>query len=207
MSSCRSRSRRGSTSAPVVKKRDISDDERTLWEDVTRDVRPARRARVRSAPETKRVRVKAPVDLPPKMPAAPPQAKARASGPITGVDGATAERLRRGRIEPDARLDLHGMTQQTAYGRLLAFVRRGHDEGYRCLLVITGKGNEGRESDDGRTRGFVMPERSKAGVLRSLVPQWLEQPEVRPLVVGLQSAHQRHGGAGAFYVYLRRKRR
>jgi DNA-nicking Smr family endonuclease len=89
---------------------------------------------------------------------------------------------------------------------LIAFVRRGHEKGYRCLLVITGKGSEAWSDTDERSRAFVMPQRSKAGVLRSLLPLWLEQSDVRALVVGIQSAHQRHGGSGAYYVYLRRSR-
>lgn len=124
---------------------------------------------------------------------------------IPDVDGATAERLRRGKIEPDARLDLHGLTQQQAHSRLLAFVRRGHDAGYRCLLIITGKGAAERSAKDDALRPFTMPDRAKAGVLRSLVPLWLEQPETRNMVVGIQAAHQRHGGGGAYYAYLRRK--
>lgn len=120
-----------------------------------------------------------------------------------GVDGGTAERLRRGRIVPDAVLDLHGMTQDRAYASLLSFIRRHHGEGARCLLVITGKGSTKREDS---APGFVMPERSRAGILRTLVPHWLNQSDVRSMVVGVQSAHQRHGGSGALYVYLRRKR-
>ena len=191
----------------MVKRRDINDDERALWEDVMRDVRRPSRAERAAAPAAKRVRVKAPVPVAPKMPAQPLQTKMSSHARIAGVDGSTAERLRRGQIEPDAKLDLHGMTQERAYARLLSFVQRGHEHGYRCLLVITGKGLDVRGEEHARTRGFVMPERSKAGVLRSLVPQWLEQRETRPLVVGIQSAHVRHGGSGAFYVYLKRKAR
>jgi DNA-nicking Smr family endonuclease len=191
----------------LVKKRDISEDERALWEDVMRDVRRAKRGGHRVTSESKRVRVKVGEHVPIGPPPAQPlKTKARNLGAISGVDGATAERLRRGQVEPEATLDLHGMTQQQAYTRLLAFVRRGHDSGRRCLLVVTGKGSDARADDDARHRGFVMPERSKAGVLRSLVPHWLEEAETRPMVVGIQAAHQRHGGSGALYVYLTRRR-
>ncbi len=196
----------------MVKKRDIGEDERALWEEVTRDVRKtARQRRAAIAPASaepkkpSRVKVREQVAQTPP-PTQPLQAKVRRdSVGISGVDGSTAERLRRGRITPDATLDLHGMTQQQAHARLLAFVRRGHENGSRCLLVITGKGSDARADSDGAARGFVMPERSKAGILRSLVPFWLEQGDTRPLVVGIQAAHQRHGGSGALYVYLRRK--
>jgi DNA-nicking Smr family endonuclease len=193
----------------VVKKRDISDDEKALWDLVVRDVR---RPRVRAAVPSKekarpaRVVVRGPATVKAPPPPRIVQAKPKSDlGIIGGVDGATAEKLRRGRIEPDATIDLHGMTQQQAYARLLPFVRRGHEKGYRCVLVITGKGVAPRVETDDRARGFTMPERSKAGVLRSQVPLWLEEQETRPFVVGVQTAHQRHGGAGALYVYLRRK--
>jgi len=192
----------------VVKKRDINEDERALWVEVTRDVRRAARA-ARPSKEPKRqpqvvLREQPAAKLAPPVQALQPKAR-RGSAGLPGVDGATAERLRRGRIEPDARLDLHGMTQQQAHGRLVTFVRRGHEAGYRCLLVITGKGAAARPGTHETTRAFVMPERSKAGVLRSLVPLWLEQAETRSMVGGIHTAHQRHGGGGAYYVYLRRK--
>jgi DNA-nicking Smr family endonuclease len=183
------------------RKRDLREDERELWEHVTRDVRKprARTAKPKPPAEAKpTVRHKA-ADTPARTVA--PSAVKRAPPPF-GVDGATAERLRRGKIEPDATIDLHGMTQAQAHTRLVAFVRRGHEIGNRCVLVITGKGSPAAREDAGR--GFVMPERSKAGVLRTLVPLWLE--ELRALVTGVQSAHQKHGGGGAFYVYLKRKR-
>lgn len=199
----------------MSKKRDLGEDERALWEEVTRDVRKAARQRRAAIPASvaeqkkpARVKVREHVAQKGPPPAQPLQTKVRRDSiGISGVDGATAERLRRGRITPDATLDLHGMTQQQAHTRLLAFVRRGHENGSRCLLVITGKGSDARADSDARTRGFVMPERSKAGILRSLVPFWLEQADTRPLVVGVQGAHQRHGGSGALYVYLRRKSR
>jgi len=192
----------------VSKKRDLGDEERTLWNEVTRHVRrlKARKADVVPRAAAGKIRKEtvavAPLPAVVRLPAAKPVRRAPA---VLGVDGATAERLRRGKIEPDARLDLHGLTQAQAHARLFAFVRRGHDGGARCLLVITGKGAPAsRASDD--LRPFVMPERPKAGVLRTLVPRWLEEDEMRSLVAGVQAAHQRHGGAGAVYVYLRRRR-
>jgi DNA-nicking Smr family endonuclease len=189
----------------LVRKRDLREDERELWEHVTRDVRKARARRIQTAakvaksevaaaaPRPKAIRpgrIEVPVPVPPKR-----------TAPAFGLDGATGERLRRGKIAPEATLDLHGLTQAQAHARLVQFVRTGHERGSRCLLVITGKGSPSR--DEGLLR-FVMPDRSKAGILRMMVPRWLE--EMRAIVTGLQSAHQRHGGAGAFYVYLRRRR-
>ncbi|MFM9865757.1 MAG: Smr/MutS family protein [Micropepsaceae bacterium] len=184
----------------MVRKRDLREDERELWDHVTRDVRRGR-ARVpkvsaKPAPVAKPFAKPKTVDVPVRAVAALP---AKRPVPPFGVDGATAERLRRGKIEPDAKIDLHGMTQAQAHARLATFVRRGHEIGNRCVLVITGKGSPLALDDGG-----VMPQRSKAGVLRTLVPLWLE--ELRAIVTGVQAAHQKHGGGGAFYVYLRRKR-
>jgi DNA-nicking Smr family endonuclease len=193
----------------MVRRRELREDERELWAHVTRDVRQPRKRRTAPAAKSKvtaaavkdeaarpkKVKVQAvqPAVLEPAKRAAPP----------FGLDGATGERLRRGKIAPEATLDLHGMTQAVAHARLSQFVRLGHEMGNRCLLVVTGKGSPVTRDDDS-SGGFVMPERSKAGVLRAMVPRWLE--EMRSIVTGVQSGHQRHGGAGAFYVYLRRRR-
>lgn len=186
----------------MVRKRDLRDEERALWDEVMRDVRRLRGAK--PLLEKKRAaRVAASPALPAPPPASP-AAKPRKGPPAFGVDGATAERLKRGKVAPDAALDLHGMTQAQAHARLVSFVRAAHDHEYRCVLVVTGKGAPATRRDDGGA--FVMPERSKAGVLRTMVPRWLEEDSLRSVVVGVHAAHQRHGGAGAIYVYLRRKR-
>jgi DNA-nicking Smr family endonuclease len=198
----------------VSRRRDLDPAEHALWEEVVRSVKPARGKRVpksRSEPAPKRDAAK-PVGRPvhqPKPPKPPPQ-PIKGLTPVApgesmrGVDGATAERLRRGRIAPDATLDLHGMTQDRAYATLMSFIRRHHEQGDRCLLVVTGKGST--KVSESSSRGFAMPERSRAGVLRTVVPHWLNESDVRAMVVGVQSAHQRHGGSGALYIYLRRKR-
>ena len=104
--------------------------------------------------------------------------------PAPTIGGHAEAHLRRGRIEPDARIDLHGLTQERAYRALLGFLTRAQADGSRLVLVITGKG----------------------GVLRSQLPLWLGQADLRPLVAGLNEAHIRHGGGGAFYVLLRKRK-
>jgi DNA-nicking Smr family endonuclease len=187
----------------MVRKRDLRDDERELWEHVTRDVRKARGRRASAKSDAPPAKPATKIKIADVRPALPVSVPKKVAAPF-GVDGATAERLRRGKIEPEATLDLHGMTQAQAHARLVSFVRRGQEIGNRCLLVITGKGAPG--TPEHLAGAFVMPERSKAGVLRMLVPRWLEEPELRAVVTGVQTAHQRHGGAGAFYLYLRRRR-
>jgi DNA-nicking Smr family endonuclease len=195
----------------VGRKRDLHDEERALWDEVMRDVRRLRGAKAAKAkPEKKRtgraVREAPALPAPVRAPAvvAPAAKPKKVTTPVFGMDGATAERLKRGKVEPDATLDLHGLTQAQAHARLVSFVRRAHEHAYRCILVVTGKGAPRPVREE--SAGFVMPERSNAGVLRVMVPRWLEEDALRALVVGVQGAHQRHGGAGAIYVYLRRKR-
>ncbi len=113
------------------------------------------------------------------------------------MDRRRFEKLRRGRLEPEARLDLHGMSSERAHGALLAFVLATHAEGLRLVLVITGKGR------DAATEALA-PQRR--GVLRHSVPHWLAAPPLASKVLQLAPAHIRHGGGGAYYVYLRRAR-
>lgn len=110
-----------------------------------------------------------------------------------------AREIKRGRKEIDARLDLHGLRQQEAYGALKAFLHRSHASGHRYVLIITGKGAPTR--DDEPESFFRDRDR---GVLKRLVPQWLGEPAMQALVVGYQTAHHRHGGEGALYVRIRR---
>jgi DNA-nicking Smr family endonuclease len=107
----------------------------------------------------------------------------------TGLDGNTKKRMQRGTLEPAARLDLHGFTQEAAHRALLSFLRGSHRKGARLILVITGKGNLEKEG---------------GGVLKAMVPRWLHQPEFSALIAAVEPAHVRHGGAGALYVYLRK---
>jgi DNA-nicking Smr family endonuclease len=190
----------------VSRKRDIRDEERALWDEVTRDVRRLRAQKAakaaKSAAEKKRHKDTAPA-LSSAVVAVRAPAKPAARMPSGfGIDGSTATKLKRGKIEPEAKLDLHGMTQAQAHDRLASFLRRAFEHEFRCVLVVTGKGAPAAREP----AGFALHERSKAGVLRTMVPRWLEEAGLRPLIVGVQAAHQRHGGEGALYVYLRRQR-
>jgi DNA-nicking Smr family endonuclease len=103
-------------------------------------------------------------------------------------------RLARGGVAIDARIDLHGMTQQAAHGRLVRYLREAQARGHRIVLVITGKGRPLGDNGDGEVRG----------VLRRAVPMWLSAAEMRPFVVGFGEAAPPHGGSGALYVRIRR---
>jgi len=182
-------------SAGMRRKRSLSEEERKLWEGVARQVKPLRKSPLvmrphAAEPETPAaapsvpVRAASPVKIsPPPRPQAPPLA------PIGRRERA---QLSRGKKEIDARIDLHGMTQTRAHRALFGFLQRAHHEGFTFVLVITGKGKIGGESE--------------RGVLRRQVPQWLALPEFRTLVVGFEEAHIGHGGEGALYVRVRRAR-
>jgi DNA-nicking Smr family endonuclease len=137
-----------------------------------------------------------PAPKPPKRPA--PRVRP------TGVDGRTAERLRKGAIEPDAKLDLHGFTEEAAHRAVEDFLRNSILRGARLLLIVTGKGAKASAPD----APFDLElERRTRGVLRTMVPRWLEEPALVRLVADVSPAHRRHGGSGALYVYLRKERR
>jgi DNA-nicking Smr family endonuclease len=139
-----------------------------------------------------------PVKRPPAKKAPPKQVPAKTKAPSSkspsGLDANTARRLRRGEISPAAKLDLHGLTEAAAYRALNSFILAAYKRGDRLVLVVTGKG--GASPD---------PER-KRGILKSMVPRWLEEASLSRLIAERRWAHIRHGGEGALYVYLKKAR-
>ena len=189
--------------------RALTDDEAALWADVMRDAQAldpaARRRSADAAPVPEAVRP--PDDPAPRevtKPNPPQQGPGRGTTPPptpgTGTDRRTQVRLRRGQLEIDARIDLHGRTQLQARASLENFLTSSAARGHRCVLVITGKGSP--RGGDGA--GF-MPDRER-GVLREQVPQWLSLAPLAHHVVTWQPAARQHGGGGALYILLRRKK-
>lgn len=113
------------------------------------------------------------------------------------MDKKSFTKMKRGKSTPQARIDLHGMTADAAQTALTSFLLRSHDRGLRLVLVITGKGRD-RDTDD--------PIPQRAGVLRRQLPHWVSIPPLNRIVLQTTQAHQRHGGSGAFYIYLVRRR-
>lgn len=113
------------------------------------------------------------------------------------MDQKAFTRLKRGKLKPEGRIDLHGMTLDRAHPALTRFILSSHQGGKRLVLVITGKGKQ-------RDEGGPIPVRH--GVLRHQVPQWLAMPPLSSAVLQVTQAHISHGGGGAYYVYLRRIR-
>ena len=113
------------------------------------------------------------------------------------MDRKAHTRLKRGKLKPEARLDLHGMRLEAAHGALIRFILSSQAAGKRLVLVITGKGKDRDEPG---------PIPTPRGVLRNQVPHWLELPPLAQAVLQIAPAHVSHGGDGAYYVYLRRRR-
>jgi len=190
-------------SAPPRRKRALSDEERALWESVAKQIKPLRKRLRAAKPQAASPDAETPVAAKPaaspkplpaaKIPRAPKPNVPPAAPPLAPLGRRERSQLSRGRKEIEARLDLHGMTQTRAHRALSGFLQRAHSEGLTFVLVITGKGRA------------VGPE-SERGVLRRQVPQWLNLPEFRSLVVGFEEAHIGHGGEGALYVRIRRSR-
>lgn len=181
-----------------------TEEEHALWEQVAATLhRKAGRASASLpsqkptpvntvAPEAPRADYPNGVSLRPLGRVAPPVSfPGSPAKPASGLDRATEARLRKGKRAPDARIDLHGMTAMAAHAALNAFIARSYAQGLRCVLVITGKGG----LHDGAP-----------GVLRREAPHWLSIPPLADMIVHVSAAHPRHGGGGAFYVYLRKNR-
>jgi DNA-nicking Smr family endonuclease len=184
-----------------MKKRGVQDlagEDRILWEKVARSVTPLG-GRVRFAVETvldEAAFEQALVEVPHPHQAAPAIVPARpvpaklASPPLPGsIEPATARKIAKGRLVIEARIDLHGMTQDEAHFLLLSFIERAAHRHLRTVLVITGKGRSPRSE----------------GALKRAVPLWLAQPAFARHVSGHADAAAGHGGAGALYVRLRHR--
>lgn len=177
----------------MVKKGKSGEDD-VLWQHVTASVRPLRRKPVTPKAAVPKAPVK-PAKPPVKTPVvAPPPLRAPRNMPLPAItpkpfDKGEEQKLRKGPAEIDGRIDLHGMTQAEAYAALHRLIRNAVKTGRRTLLVITGKGRVG------------------GGVLRRQLPLWLEEGELRGIVLAFTPARQKDGGEGAFYIKLRKDKK
>jgi DNA-nicking Smr family endonuclease len=192
---------RPATKGRSASTRSVGRDEADLFAAAMREVKPlhgggARRAAPDDVAPAARVEAAAPASRAvPSQKQRPvrtndklPELKAGAS---PGLDKRMAARLKRGQLAIDGRIDLHGMTQATAHRALEEFLTASQAAGKRCVLVITGKG---------------LRPTGETGVLRNLVPRWMNAPAIRGRVLSFCSAQPRDGGTGALYVLLKRKR-
>jgi DNA-nicking Smr family endonuclease len=191
-----------------MSRRRLSPEEAELWQTVTRSARalhpsaprppeadlppaPMHHAKPRLSPFVLGEKVRAPErrDLAP----GPSEALGKTA---LQMDAKTHGKMTRGKLQPEARIDLHGMTLAEAHPELIRFILNANGQGLRLVLVITGKG---KRRDD----GGPIPQR--VGALRHQVPNWLHLPPLGQAVLQVTEAHLRHGGSGAYYVYLRRR--
>ncbi len=168
----------------MARRRAPTEAERALWGAAMRDVKPLDPTAVLPVfPPLPTIAEPSEIATAPRLPAA----SIRRSAP-GGVDRATVERLKRGQVNVEARIDLHGLDQRAAFAALMGFIETSSRIGRRSILVITGKGAIGE------------------GVLRRNLSGWLMASPFAGRILTIQQAHTRHGGDGAFYVVLRRKR-
>ena len=119
--------------------------------------------------------------------------------PLAPLERRMRQRLSRGQIDVPMKLDLHGLRQAEAHSVLRDFLLRAFQNDVRIVLVVTGKGKSANLDE----MGFS----DHPGVLRRMVPHWLAEPDLRPIVLGFEEAARGHGGSGALYVRLRSNRR
>jgi len=200
---------RGDRKPPGSGGRQITEDEARLWRHATQSLDKVNaKPRVASAPAPPPPRELLPAKGKPgaapkraSLPAPPPAGSAKQRPPpVAAFDRRKARQIASGKVEIDATIDLHGARQAAAHGRLRVFLASAHAAGHRTVLVITGKGGD----EKGPDRLDVLAGAPQRGVLRRSVPHWLEEPELRALVLSYTSAGVRHGGAGALYVRLRK---
>lgn len=193
-----------------MSRRKLRPEERELWQKIAHSTTPLPQA-LRRAAETPKPSPRSkpepePFDLPkafgigtnpspPKAQSTVPQPASRAK---SAMDKKTFGKMRRGKLVPEARIDLHGMTLDQAHPALTRFILTSHSRGFRLVLIITGKGQRDDPHD---------PMPRQRGILKRQVPMWLRMAPLNSAVLDVSEAHTRHGGGGAYYVYLRRSAR
>ena len=171
-------------------RRVVKDDEARLFEAAMRGVAPltagAKETPKKTDPKLSTETIRQTAARPPSRRSAMPELR---GGIAADLDARTMERLRRGRMRPEARLDMHGMTQDEAHQALVSFIAASRNAGRRCVILITGRGRA----------------KLGGGVLREQTPRWLNLQPTRGNILGFAEAQPKDGGAGALYVLLRKK--
>lgn len=196
----------------MKRRRGLSDEDKRLWDSVARQAEPL--SKPRAAPSDTPSLIAKPKKKPDPKPAPlrpftvgskvdhhgthdllPSLTEQMGKAPVQ-MDRKTHTKMKRGKLTPEGRIDLHGMTLAEAHPELIHFILTSHAAGKRLVLVITGKGKD-------RDTGGPIP--TRFGVLRHQVPIWLGRAPLAPVVMQVSQASLRHGGTGAYYVYLRRR--
>ncbi|MBV1866421.1 MAG: Smr/MutS family protein [Marinosulfonomonas sp.] len=189
------------------KPRGLRPDEEEIWDRVRRTAVPmhvGKKMAIRDAIESPKPKVKPRVAHPSIAHFQIGQAATAIRPPVTAasqppvqMDHKSFGRMKKGKLSPEGRIDLHGMTLAQAHPAVTRFILDAHASGKRLVLVITGKGKR----RDGKDSHIVRP-----GVLKHQLPHWLHSAPLKSVILQVSEAHLRHGGSGAYYVYLRRSR-
>lgn len=196
----------------MSRRRDLMPDEAKLWHRVARTVRTYGHQKPKLAPEDAALTPALVPEIAKKpAPELPHLALKRAKAarhvplpmvpkpevrPVSSVSDASGhKKVRRGKLDIDGSIDLHGYRQVEAQTALAGFLVRMRGSGARCVLVVTGKGRAIEIGED-----YLTPQ---PGVIRRRLPEWLSGTGIREHVSGYASAHPRHGGSGAYYVLLK----
>lgn len=171
-------------------------DERSLWDKFVDGIRPLSGREKTSIPIAPKK--EQPKKTPPARPVHVPPPRNTANN---GLDRKTLSRLKKGKTPIEGKIDLHNKNQDQAYHALKGFVTRSFAQNKRCLLVITGKGTNTRADDD-----IFSSKRDGEGVLKTRLSEWVSVPPLNEIVLRIETAHLKHGGSGAFYLYLRKNR-
>ena len=187
-----------------MKKRDLSDDEKELWKEFSKSTKPLphQNKKTHETKPGKKKRINS-VNLKDQekyfmgAQKTPADVDKTSSLTMLSMDSKLHTKMRQGKIRPEAKLDLHGLNLSQAQPILTKFVLDAHDKGLRLILIITGKGRNTEDHD-------IIPKRK--GILKANVPNWLAMEPLSSKILQITNAHVKHGGGGAFYVYLRKKR-
>lgn len=197
------------------RRRHLSKEDEALWEHTASSLQPLKVRKDRHLAEmpdldsitpflTDGKAAKPGPSKPETKPLPTPPRTSEANAPsLSTFDRKAARKLRQGHFEIEARIDLHGMRQDEAHAALIRFLHRCQSKEQRWVLVITGKGKIADRDPDAP---FDMTVQRERGVLKRNVPRWLDEPELRPLVVSYTTAAIQHGGEGALYIHLRKIR-
>lgn len=181
------------------RRKTLTEEDKSLWKKVTSTIvpmpgshikvptastTPAKKTALRAKPSVQNKIIPAPAPKPAQLVIPNQGLFSRPQQP--SIDPKTRKKIAKGRVPIEARIDLHGMTQNVAILALEDFLFQARSSGFRLVLVITGKGEAG------------------TGILRRQVPYWLTGGELATMVAGFQEAHDNHGGSGALYVRLKR---
>lgn len=186
----------------MSKGRKLSSDEKALWNKISRTISDPQPI-VTDTNEEKEIVKKKNNPLKPKSILNSdlkknPRIKPKTDYSSGAMDQNILRRLKRGKLSPEAKLDLHGLTTDQAYKALYAFINNNYKLKKRLILIITGKGERNYNSED----SF-----SNKGVLRKIVPQWLKSPAINGFILDFVQSHIKDGGSGALYVYLKKNKK